>query len=46
MTDTLQFEQWLMSFGAEVEILKPKKLREKFKALAKELNKKYIKTKC
>ena len=42
MTDTLQFEQWLMSFGTEVEILKPKKLRDKFKALAKELNKKYI----
>ena len=41
MTDTLQFEQWLMSFGADVEILKPKKLRNKFKTLAKKLTKKY-----
>ena len=29
--DTLQFEQWLMSFGADVEILKPTKLRNKLK---------------
>ncbi len=43
MTDTLQFEQWLKSFGADVEILEPKKLRNKFKILAKELNKKYKK---
>ena len=28
--DTLQFEQWLMSFGSDVEVLKPKKLRKKF----------------
>ena len=33
--DTLQFEQWLMSFGADVEILKPTKLRNKFKELSK-----------
>ena len=32
--DTLQFEQWLMSFGAEIEILAPKSLRAKFKQLA------------
>ena len=36
--DTLQFEQWLMSFGADVEILKPAKLRNKFKELSKNLN--------
>ena len=39
--DTLQFEQWLMGFGSKVEILKPIKLRNKFKLLAKELIKKY-----
>ena len=38
MTDTLQFEQWLKSFGSDVEIIAPKKLRKKFKKLAKELN--------
>ena len=30
MTDTLQFEQWLASFGSNVEILKPSELRKKF----------------
>tara|TARA_B100000123_G_scaffold203517_1_gene153322 strand:- start:2615 stop:3613 length:999 start_codon:yes stop_codon:yes gene_type:complete len=38
MTDTLQFEQWLKSFGSDVEIIAPKKLRKKFKKLARELN--------
>ncbi len=38
MTDTLQFEQWLKSFGSDVEIIAPKKLRNKFKKLAKDLN--------
>ena len=38
MTDTLQFEQWLKSFGSDVEIIAPKKLRKKFKKLAKDLN--------
>ena len=32
--DTLQFEQWLLSFGPNVEVLKPIKLRKKFKDLA------------
>ena len=41
MTDTLQFEQWLMSFGSDVEILAPNKLRNKFKKLAENLNKTY-----
>ena len=41
MTDTLQFEQWLKSFGSDVEVLGPKKLRKKFKNLANELVKKY-----
>ena len=36
--DTLQFEQWLMSFGDKVEILKPKKLRNKFKKISNNLN--------
>ena len=36
--DTLQFEQWLMSFGSDVEVLKPKKLRDKFVSLAKKMN--------
>jgi predicted DNA-binding transcriptional regulator YafY len=35
--DTLQFEQWLMSFGADVEVLAPKALRTKFKELALKL---------
>ena len=39
--DTLQFEQWLMSFGANVEILEPKKLRDKFKSLSKKLETMY-----
>ena len=41
--DTLQFEQWLMSFGSNVEILKPKKLRSKFKRLASSLKELYYK---
>ena len=39
--DTLQFEQWLMSFGADVEIIKPKKLRDKFKKMAKQMRRIY-----
>ena len=39
--DTLQFEQWLMSFGADVEIIKPKKLRDKFKKIAKQMRRMY-----
>ncbi len=39
--DTLQFEQWLMSFGADVEIIKPKKLRDKFKKMAKQMRRMY-----
>ena len=35
--DTLQFEQWLMSFGSNIEILKPKKLREKFRSEIKKM---------
>jgi len=41
MTDTLQFEQWLRSFGSDVEVLAPKKLRNKFKQLAKALSNQY-----
>ena len=44
MTDTLQFEQWLKSFGSQVEVLSPKKLRNKFKELARELSEKYLET--
>ena len=40
--DTLQFEQWLKSFGSDVEILKPIKLRKKFIEISKELNKIYL----
>ena len=40
--DTLQFEQWLMSFGSNVEVLAPKHLRKKFKLLSKNLRKIYI----
>ena len=36
--DTLQFEQWLMSFGASVEVLKPERLRNKFKQLSIDLS--------
>ncbi len=39
--DTLQFEQWLMSFGSDVEVLKPIKLRKKFIALSKKLREMY-----
>ena len=39
--DTLQFEQWLMSFGSDVEVLKPKKLRNKFISLTKKLRSMY-----
>ena len=39
--DTLQFEQWLMSFGADVEVLSPKVLRHKFKKLALHLKEIY-----
>ena len=41
MTDTLQFEQWLMSFGSDVEVLKPKKLRNKFISLTKKMRSMY-----
>ena len=44
MTDTLQFEQWLKSFGSQVEVLSPKKLRNKFRELARELSEKYLET--
>ena len=39
--DTLQFEQWLMSFGDKVEILAPKSLRERFRKLSFNLHKIY-----
>ena len=39
--DTLQFEQWLMSFGSDVEVLKPIKLRKKFITLSKKLREMY-----
>ena len=39
--DTLQFEQWLMSFGSKVEIFQPKHLRLKFKKLSLELSEIY-----
>ena len=39
--DTLQFEQWLMSFGSDVEVLKPKKLRNKFISLTKKMRSMY-----
>ena len=35
--DTLQLEQWLMSFGSKVEILGPPELKRKFIKLTKEL---------
>ena len=41
MPDTLQFEQWLMSFGSDVEVLKPKKLRNKFISLTKKMRSMY-----
>ena len=41
MTDTLQFEQWLKSFGSDVEVISPVKLRNKFKKLHKELERLY-----
>ena len=40
--DTLQFEQWLMSFGYDVEVLKPKKLRDKFVKLTKKMKSIYL----
>ena len=40
--DTLQFEQWLMSFGTDVEVLKPKKLRDKFVKLTKKMKSIYL----
>ncbi len=39
--DTVQFQQWLMSFGDKVEILSPKKMRKKFKKLSENLSKIY-----
>ena len=39
--DTLQFEQWLMSFGSDVEVIAPKKLRTKFEELSKKLSRIY-----
>ncbi len=39
--DTLQFEQWLMSFGSDVEVLMPLKLRKKFETLSRKLKEIY-----
>ena len=40
--DTLQFEQWIMSFGSDVEVIKPKKLRDKFISLANSMKEMYL----
>ena len=39
--DTLELRWWLMGFGDQVEVIKPKKLRDEFKNMAKNLIKKY-----
>lgn len=35
--DTIALRQWLMGFGAEVEVIKPKSLRDEFKEASKNL---------
>ena len=39
--DTMELRQWLLGFGDQVEVIKPKKLRNEFKAIAKNLVKNY-----
>ena len=39
--DTLELRWWLMGFGDEVEVMKPKRLRDEFKQMSKNLAKMY-----
>ena len=42
--DTAQLEWWLMSFGADAEVLEPVALREKLAAIAREMAERYGKS--
>lgn len=44
VNDGLQLRWWLLGFGDEVEIVKPKKLREEFKEISVNMFKKYSKS--
>ena len=39
--DTYELRWWLLGFGDQIEVIKPKKLREEFTRIAKSLSKKY-----
>jgi predicted DNA-binding transcriptional regulator YafY len=39
--DSLQLRWWLLGFGAHVEVIKPKKLRDEFKETARNLSRMY-----
>jgi len=37
----MELRFWIRAFGDEVEVIKPKKLREEFRKMAKRMEKKY-----
>lgn len=37
VADTTQLRWWLLGFGEKVEVLKPKRLREEFRAVSRKL---------
>lgn len=41
VADTAQLRWWLLGFGSQVEVLKPKKLRKEFQAIAEAFGKTY-----
>ena len=41
VTDDMELRFWIRGFGDEVEILKPKSLREEFIQMSKRLSEKY-----
>ena len=41
VTDDMELRFWIRGFGDSVEVIKPKKLRDEFKTIAKRMNKLY-----
>jgi len=41
VNDDMELRFWIRAFGDEVEVIKPKKLREEFRKMAKRMEKKY-----
>ena len=41
VNDDMELRFWIRAFGDEVEVIKPKKLREEFRKMTKRMEKKY-----